>query len=100
MAVPLGGRLREHDLAAALETVEPTVVVSVAAHHGFSFSDLLATMARRAALPTVRQILVVDDLGIVGEGRANAAPARLSEPLGPEVGLLLLTSGTTGAPAR
>ena len=53
VAVPLSSRLRERELELMLADAEPVVVVSVAAHGGYSFADVLPRIfprerARRA----------------------------------------------------
>jgi acyl-CoA synthetase (AMP-forming)/AMP-acid ligase II len=97
VAVPVSARLRGHDLSVALELVEATVVVSIADHHGFSFSALLAALEANDRLGTVGLIVTVDALGRVTAARASNTTAT-SAPLHRDVGMLLLTSGTTGAP--
>ncbi|MGZ4799866.1 MAG: class I adenylate-forming enzyme family protein [Acidimicrobiia bacterium] len=97
VAVPVSARLREHDLTSALELVEPAVVVSVAAHHGFSFSDHIAGLEERGHLRATRRFLTVDALGAVVDAHTNAAPAAAAV-VDADIGLLMLTSGTTGAP--
>ena len=95
VAVPLNARLREHEIRQVLEDAEPTLVLSVNAHLGFSFRDLIGGLLPGS--PTVRSALF---LGLLGEVEFEVAGSvdRDSEPLGPEVGGLLYTSGTTGAP--
>lgn len=97
VAVPLSARLREHDLGAALVEAAPSVVVSIAGHGGFSPLALARTLAAEGRLPNVRLILVVDTSGAVTEQHATKATS-VSVARGAEIGLLLFTSGTTGAP--
>ena len=47
VAVPLSARLREHEIRRILEDAEPTLVLSVDAHLGFSFRELLRRVAAR-----------------------------------------------------
>ena len=53
VAVPLSSRLRERELELMLADAEPVVVVSVAAHGGYSFAEVLP----RIFPPTVRAVL-------------------------------------------
>jgi acyl-CoA synthetase (AMP-forming)/AMP-acid ligase II len=96
VAVPLDARLRDHDLAAVLADAQPAAAVSVAAHGGYSYADLLSSLLPQ--LPSARGGLVVDELGAVeGELPGHAAP-RPPAPLADEPAAVLYTSGTTGAP--
>ena len=89
VAVPLSARLREYELARILADAEPAAVVSVEAHGGYSFGPLLAPM-------DVVSLIVDDRGGVQEEHRARSRPA--GEPLASEIGAILYTSGTTGAP--
>jgi acyl-CoA synthetase (AMP-forming)/AMP-acid ligase II len=95
VAVPLNARLREHEVRTILEDAEPAVVLSVPAHLGFSFPDLLTRLL--PGLPTVRSVLLLDRLGEV-EGELPAAGGREPRRLDRRIAAVLYTSGTTGNP--
>ena len=57
VAVPLSSRLRERELQLMLADAEPAVVVSVAAHGGYSFAEVLP----RILPPSVRRCLLGAD---------------------------------------
>jgi acyl-CoA synthetase (AMP-forming)/AMP-acid ligase II len=86
--VPLSARLREHELSQILADAQPAAVVSVPAHLGYSFRELLPRLA-----PTC--VFVEPEAVVVHEERGPAVPA---EPLGEEIAAILYTSGTTGVP--
>jgi long-chain acyl-CoA synthetase len=93
VAVPLSARLREHELELMLADAEPVVVISVAAHGGYSFADVLP----RILPPSVRAVLAPDgsrfrQIGV--RPRDIAAP----DALPGEIAAILYTSGTTGMP--
>jgi len=93
VVVPLSSRLRERELDLMLADAEPLVVVSVAAHGGYSFADVLPGLLP----PSVRALWLVDD----GRFRQiGVRPRDMSEPapLDGEVAAILYTSGTTGVP--
>ena len=71
VAVPLSARLREHEIRRVLEDAEPTLVLSVDAHLGFSFRDLLGGLL--PASPTVRSALF---LGLARRGRIRGCGKR------------------------
>jgi acyl-CoA synthetase (AMP-forming)/AMP-acid ligase II len=85
--VPLSARLRERELEQTLADAEPLVVLSVPAHGGYSFADVLPGL-----LPASVRTLVV------GEEEVRGPAAADPEPLGESVAALLYTSGTTGKP--
>lgn len=95
VAVPLNARLREHEVRTILEDAEPAVVLSVPAHLGFSFLDLLTRLL--PGLPTVRGVLLLGPLGDV-EGGLAATGTRDTRPLDRRIAAVLYTSGTTGDP--
>ncbi len=95
VAVPLSARLREYELAQILADAEPVAVVSVEAHGGYSFAPLLARLS--GELPSLRACLMVDAAGEVRDERPTGQGSA-PEPIGPEIGAILYTSGTTGAP--
>ena len=64
-AVPLNARLREHELRQILADAEPAALVSVAAHQGYSFRELVAHLLPE--LPSLRACLFVDPSGVVEE---------------------------------
>jgi acyl-CoA synthetase (AMP-forming)/AMP-acid ligase II len=95
VAVPLHARLREHEVRAILEDAEPTLVLSVPAHLGYSFVDLLTRLL--PGLPTVRSVLLLGPRGDVA-GELPGGSRRDPELLDRYVAAILYTSGTTGAP--
>jgi fatty-acyl-CoA synthase len=94
-ALPLNARWREYDLGRTLQDAQVSVILSVASHHGYSFTDLMPRLL--PDLPTVRRCFFVDALGEV-EGELDGPAAEKAEPVGPEIALVLYTSGTTGVP--
>lgn len=95
VAVPLTARLREWELERILGDAEPTAVVCVASHGGYSFAEALERLS--PGLPTLRSCLIAGPAGEVEDERRSGA-TRVSEPLAAEVAALLYSSGTTGAP--
>jgi len=95
VAVPLHARLREHEVRTILEDAEPAVVLTVPAHLGYSFLDLLTRLL--PGLPSVRSVLLLGSLGDV-EGELPAAGDREADRLDSRLAAVLYTSGTTGAP--
>jgi acyl-CoA synthetase (AMP-forming)/AMP-acid ligase II len=93
VAVPLSSRWREYELRRVLQDAAPVALISVASHHGYDFADLLAGLL--PALPALRSCQLTDDLGEV-TGELPGLGALSPEPLAPDVGILLYTSGTTG----
>ncbi len=87
VAVPLSSRLRERELQLMLADAEPAVVVSVAAHGGYSFADVLP----RILPPSVRRCLLGADEVAFDEA---SSPEALEE----QIAAILYTSGTTGIP--
>jgi acyl-CoA synthetase (AMP-forming)/AMP-acid ligase II len=96
VAVPLSARLREYDLSSILADAGPVAVVTVSAYKTFSLADLLARLLPQ--LPSVRGVLVLDDLGEVIRELDGSGTESADEPLDAEIGALLYTSGTTGWP--
>jgi len=73
--------------------------VSVPSYRAYSFADLLPSLL--PDLPALRRCLFVDALGEVERELAGARPdgdAAQPGPLDPAIGVILYTSGTTGAP--
>ena len=87
VAVPLSSRLRERELQLMLADAEPAVVVSVAAHGGYSFAEVLPRILPRS----VRRCLLGADEVAFDE---SSSPEALEE----RVAAILYTSGTTGIP--
>ncbi|MFL5658672.1 MAG: class I adenylate-forming enzyme family protein [Ktedonobacteraceae bacterium] len=99
VAVPLNARYREYELRRILQDAQPTLVISVTSYRGYPFAELLPTLLPH--LPTVRRCVFVDSMGEVeGEvqGVGAGQDAALAETHDPEIGLILYTSGSTGAP--
>jgi acyl-CoA synthetase (AMP-forming)/AMP-acid ligase II len=96
VAVPLNARLRELELRQILGDAEPSVLVTVRSHLGYSFVDLLPRLTEE--LPALHRTLLVDDLGLVEEETAGAPSPPPPEPLAAEIAAILYTSGTTGRP--
>lgn len=99
VAVPLNARYREYELRRVLQDAQPVAVVSVESYRGYSFARMLSQLLPE--LPAVRCCCIVDETGEVrnqmqepGAGAGTALP----DMLDPEIGLLLYTSGSTGAP--
>ncbi len=92
VAVPLSSRLRERELELMLADAEPVVVVSVAAHGGYSFADVLP----RIFPPSVRGVLRTEDMtrGLTPISGSSSEPDALPD----EIAAILYTSGTTGNP--
>src|SRR5207302_9451093 len=95
VAVPLNARWREYELRRILQDAEPTALVAVERHGGYSFADLLPVLLPE--LPTLRRCFFVDPLGGVLR-EISGAGTFPAEALDPEIGLLMYTSGTTGTP--
>jgi acyl-CoA synthetase (AMP-forming)/AMP-acid ligase II len=95
VAVPLNARWREYELGRILRDAEVTALVSVESYHGYDFARLFSELS--PSLPTLRLCLLVDAAGDV-TGDLSASAAEWAAPLGPDLGILLYTSGTTGDP--
>ena len=87
VAVPLSSRLRERELEQMLADAEPVVVVSVAAHGGYSFADVLPRILPRS----VRRCLL-------GADEVAFDEASTPDALEVQIAAILYTSGTTGIP--
>jgi len=112
VVVPLTARLRDYELRRVLADAEPAAIVSVSAHQGYSFRDLLTELV--PGLPGLRGCLIVDEAGEleaemvggseegnpIGEERSPSVGRASTGPLHPppDVAAILYTSGTTGAP--
>jgi long-chain acyl-CoA synthetase len=97
VAVPLSARYREYELRRILGDAEPVCVVAVESYRGYSFGGLLQSLLPE--LPSVQRCLFVDAWGEpVGALTAPDTAAPAPEPLDPAIGVILYTSGTTGAP--
>lgn len=94
VAVPLSARWRVFELERTLRDAEPRALIAVANHARYSFEDLIRRLL--PGLPALRRCIFVDARGaVVDEFERSAQPP---ERLDPSLGLLLYTSGTTGAP--
>ena len=91
VAVPLSSRLRERELELMLADAEPVVVISVAAHGGYSFADVLP----RILPPSVRGFVSFETCAWHVPGIASSVPDPLD---GEQIAAILYTSGTTGIP--
>jgi long-chain acyl-CoA synthetase len=96
VAVPLNARLREYELRQVLPDAEPVAVVTIGAHAGYRFAEVIGALLPE--LPTVGACFVVDATGAVVERRDGAPAGERPVALAPEIGAVLYTSGTTGAP--
>jgi fatty-acyl-CoA synthase len=97
VAVPLSARYREHELREILRDADPSAVVSVEAHGGYSFAGVLPALLPQ--VPTIRRCLFVDAWGqVTGELGREAPDPATTAPLDPAIGAVLYTSGTTGEP--
>ncbi len=96
VAVPLNARLRERELSQMLSNAEPSALLSVRSHLGYSFAELVPRLARR--LPSLHGCLLLDAMGAVEEEAAGARRPQPTEPLDASVAAILYTSGTTGRP--
>jgi len=95
VAVPLSARLRRFELERAFADAQPAVAVTVRPHGTFALTEEVRALA--AETPSLRSLLVLDDLGETVEREempAGGAPALLSEDLA----AIMYTSGTTGEP--
>jgi fatty-acyl-CoA synthase len=95
VAVPLNARWRAYELGRILPDAEPAALISVEKYHGFSFGNLLASLL--PGLPTLRRCCFVNPMGETTHSLEGPS-AESATALGGDVGLLLYTSGTTGAP--
>lgn len=84
--VPLDPKLTLHDRAAILEDCRPRLLL-VSSHHAADGAAL------RARLPFVKDVMVLDDVGLATE---DAWPIVERDP--EDVALIVYTSGTTGRP--
>lgn len=96
VAVPLNARLREHELRQILVDAEPVAVLSVGSYLGYAFTELMSRLLPE--LPSVRVCLFLDAGGAVESEEPRAAVMSQHEPLTPDVGVILYTSGTSGRP--
>ncbi len=94
--VPLNARMREYELRRVLADAKPAAIVSIAAHQGYSFADVIPSLL--PGLPTVRGCLLVDESGDVVHEVTGTPGAERPPALAPEITAVLYTSGTTGDP--
>src|SRR5439155_6753903 len=78
------------------ENAGPVTAVTLSAHRGQSFVELIGRLAPRAR--SLRAALVVDELGAVTDELGWDRERVDAEPLASEIGVILYTSGTTGEP--
>jgi acyl-CoA synthetase (AMP-forming)/AMP-acid ligase II len=91
VAVPLSARLRERELELMLADAEPLVVLSVPAHGGYSFEDVLP----RIIPPATKLLASFETSAWHVPGTGVSRPDALD---GDEFAAILYTSGTTGIP--
>jgi long-chain acyl-CoA synthetase len=91
VAVPLSSRLRERELELMLGDAEPVMVMSVAAHGGYSFADVLP----RILPPSVHRLVSFETGVWHVPGTSRSVPDALESD---EIAAILYTSGTTGIP--
>lgn len=91
VAVPLSSRLRERELELMLADAEPLVVLSVPAHGGYAFEQVLPGI-----VPAATKLLATFGTSAWHvPGTEGAVPDALD---GDEIAAILYTSGTTGIP--
>jgi acyl-CoA synthetase (AMP-forming)/AMP-acid ligase II len=95
VALPINARWREYELRRVLHDAQASALITVESYQNYSFADLMPVLL--PDLPTLRSCLVVGPWGNVKSELAGPA-VDTGEPLDPEIGLLLYTSGTTGIP--
>jgi len=106
VAVPLNARLREYEIGRILRDAEVSAVLSVAEYRGYSFASVLPGLLPQ--LPSVRLCRFLDPMGeLMADPSGLPADGALAERTVErgdsdlavdQIGLLLYTSGTTGAP--
>jgi acyl-CoA synthetase (AMP-forming)/AMP-acid ligase II len=93
--VPLSARLRSFELRRVFADAQPSAVISLASHGGFSLAGELGALGE--LIPTLATGIVVDELGEIHE-QLSWPTGESAPPLHPDVAAIMYTSGTTGEP--
>ena len=88
--------MKEYELRQISSDAQPSVLVSIASHGGYSFADLVPSLM--LAVPSLRSTLIVDEDGEVADELTQAGKGEESRRLDSDIAAILYTSGTTGDP--